>query len=124
MSRKMTHQRRIRMKAILVAFTVLSLALPAYAATDEERFKKLLNQTTIPVEPVGQVSNVSAIVQKAKVACVCRGGQANSTAGVLVRRRFGDDRVSFLTSCFVPTFGTDGSATTVFECLDWELLTN
>jgi hypothetical protein len=106
------------MKAILVALTVLSLGLPAYAATDEEQFKRLLNQTTVTTG-----MSLSEIVQKAKVACVCMSEEANSIAGVLVRRRFGDDRVSFLTSCFVPSFETDGSAIAFFECLDWELLT-
>jgi hypothetical protein len=106
------------MKAILVALIVLSLGLPAYAATDEEKFKKLLNQTTVATGPIEQV------VQKAKVACVCRSKEADSTAGVLVRRRFGDGRASFLASCFVPTFDTDGSAISFFECLDWELLSN
>jgi len=105
------------MKVILVALTVLSLGLPAHAATDEEKFKKLLNQTTVATGPIGQ------IVQKAKAACVCRSEEANSTAGVLVRRRFGDERI-FFTSCFVPSFETDGSATAFFECLDWELLSN
>jgi len=113
----MTTQRGIEMRTILVALTVLSLGLPAYAATDEEKFKRLLNQTTVATEPIGQ------IVQKAKVACVCKSGEA-STAGVLVRRRFGDERVSFLTSCFVPSFETDGSAIAFLECFDWELLTN
>ena len=107
------------MKAILVTLTVLSLGLPAYAvATDEEKFKKLLNQTTVATGSIEQ------IVQKAKVACVCRSGEANQTAGVLVRRRFGDGRASFLISCFLPTFDTDGSATDSFECFDWELLAN
>jgi len=106
------------MKAILVALTLLSLGLPAYAATDEEKFKKLLNQTTAAIGPIEQ------IVQKAKVACVCRSGEGNETAGVLVRRRFENGRASFLVSCFLPTFDTDGNAIASFECLDWELLTN
>ena len=113
------------MKAILVTLTVLSLGLPAYAVTDVQKFTKLLNLTTVPTVPVGQIPALSEIVQNAKVACVCRAaGQTSSTAGVLVRRRFGDERVSFLTSCFVPSFDTDGSAVAFFECLDWELLTN
>jgi hypothetical protein len=112
------------MKAILVTLTVLSLGRSAYAVTDEQKFTKLLNLTTVPTVPVGQIPALSDIVQKAKVACVCRGGQTSATAGVLVRRRFGDERVSFLTSCFVPSFETDGSAVTFFECFDWELLTN
>jgi hypothetical protein len=103
------------MKAMLVALTVLSLGLPAYAATDEEKFRKLLNQTTVATGSIGQ------IIQKAKAACVCRSKEANSNAGVLVRSQFAG---GFLTTCFVPTFDADGSATTSFECLDWELLTN
>ena len=43
------------MKAILVALTVLSLGLPAYAATDEEKFKKLLNHTTVATGPIEQI---------------------------------------------------------------------
>ena len=106
------------MRAILVTMAVLSLGLAAHAATDEEKFKKLLNQTTAATGPIGQ------IIQKGKAACVCVGGEANSQAGVLVRRRFGDDRASFFATCFVPSFDTDGSAVASFECLDWELLTN
>jgi hypothetical protein len=108
------------MKAILVALTVLSLGLPADAATDEEKFRKLLSQTTIAT---GAVPSVSEVVQKGKVACVCMGEQANSLAGALVRRAFGSDQVSFIISCVVPSFGTDGSAIAFFECFDWELLT-
>jgi len=108
------------MKAMLVASIILSLGLRAYAATDEDRFKKLLNQTTVAT---GAVPSVSDIVQKAKVACVCMSEQANRQTGVLVRRAFGVDQVSFLTSCVVPTFGTDGSAIAFFECFDWEVLT-
>ena len=106
------------MKAILVALTVLSLGLPAYAVTDQEKFKKLLNQTTVATGPIEQ------IVQKARVACVCKSAGVNSNAGVLVRRQFGDGPVTFLVSCFVPFFDTDESATSSFECLDWELLAN
>jgi hypothetical protein len=108
------------MKAILVALTVLSLGLPASAATDEEKFRKLLNQTTVAT---GAVPSVSDVVQKARVACVCMGEQANSLAGVVVRRAFGSDQISFLTSCVVPSFGTDGSANAFVECFNWELLT-
>ena len=108
------------MKAILAALTVLScLGLSAQAATDQENFKKLLNQTTVAI---GTTPSLSAIVQKAKVACVCLAEQGNSLAGVLVRRTFGTDQVSFLTSCIVPSFQTDGSAGSFFECFDWELL--
>ena len=106
------------MTTILVALTVLSLGLPAYAATDEDQFKKLLNQTTVTAG-----LTLSEIVQKARVACVCMSEEGKSIAGVLVRRRLGDDRVSFRTSCFVPSFETDGSAIAFFECLDWQLLT-
>lgn len=105
------------MKAILVALIVLSLGFPAYAATDEEKFKKLLNQTTVATGPIDQV------VQKAKAACVCRSEESNSIAGVLVRRRFGVEPATFITSCFLPSFDTDGSAVSFFECFDWELLT-
>jgi hypothetical protein len=104
------------MKAILVALAVLSLGLPAYAVTDEEKFRKLLNETTVATGPIDQ------IVQKARAACVCRGGNADENAGVLVRRTFGDNPLFFLVSCFVPAFDTDGSATSFFECTDWELL--
>jgi hypothetical protein len=107
------------MKAMLVATIILSLGLRAYAVTDEDKFKKLLNETTVAT---GAVPSVSDVVQKAKVACVCMDELANSQTGVLVRRRFGIDQVSFLTSCVVPTFGTDGSAIAFFECFDWELL--
>jgi hypothetical protein len=105
------------MATILVALTVLSLGVPTYAATDEDQFKKLLNQTTVAAG-----LTLSEIVQKAKVACVCMSEQGNSIAGVLVRRRTGDDRVSFTTSCFALSFETDGSAIAFFECLDWQLL--
>jgi hypothetical protein len=98
--------------------TVLSLD-PAHAATDEEKFRKLLNQTTIPI---GSTPSLSDIVQRAKVACVCMAEGTNPLAGVLVRRVFGDDQVSFLASCFVPSFDPAGSASVFFECLDWELL--
>jgi hypothetical protein len=81
--------------------------------------KKLLNQTTVAI---GAVPSVSDVVQKAKAACVCMGEQANSQTGVLARRMFGTDQVSFLTSCIVRTFATDGSAVAFFECFDWELL--
>jgi len=107
------------MKAMLVATIILSLGPRAYAVTDEDRFKKLLSQTTVAT---GAVPSVSDVVQKAKVACVCMSEQSNSLTGVLARRQFGSDQVSFLTSCIVPTFGTDGTAIAFFECFDWELL--
>ena len=109
------------MKAMLAASLMLSLGVHAYAVTDEDRFKKLLNQTTVAIGAFPSIS-VSDVVQKAKAACVCMGEQANKQTGVLARRTFGTDQVSFLTSCIVPTFGTDGTAVAFFECFDWEML--
>jgi hypothetical protein len=108
------------MKAMLAASLMLSLGVHAYAVTDEDKFKKLLNQSTVAI---GAFPSVSDVVQKAKAACVCMGEEvANKQTGVLARRTFGTDQVSFLTSCIVPTFGTDGTAVAFFECFDWELL--
>src|SRR5262245_36327657 len=112
------------MKAMLVASIILSLGFRAYAVTDEDKFKKLLSQTTVAI---GAVPSVSDVVQKGKVACVCmseqsNSPQSNSLTGVLARRTFGSDQVSFLTSCIVRTFGTDGTAIAFSECFDWELL--
>src|SRR5262245_21540599 len=112
-------QRRTAMKAMLVASLMLSLGVHAYAVTDEDKFKKLLNQSTVAI---GAFPSVSDVVQRAKAACVCMGDVANSQTGVLARRTFGTDQVSFLTSCIVPTFATDGTAVAFFECFDWELL--
>ena len=107
------------MKTMLVASLMLSLGVHAYAVTDEDKFKKLLGQSTVAI---GAVPSVSDVVQKAKAACVCMGEQGNMQTGVLARRMFGTDQVTFLTSCIVPTFGTDGTAVAFFECFDWELL--
>ena len=97
----------------IVLAALLAPAAAAVAATDNEKFEKLLAKTTI--------TDLDDI-QKAKVACVCRDAGLNLRAGIL-GRTFGVGQ--WFVVCLIPTFDSAGSATSnnAQPCGDWELLT-
>jgi hypothetical protein len=98
---------------VFIMLTALFAPAAALAATDNEKFEKLLGKATI--------TDLDDI-QKATAACVCREAAFNAKAGVL-GRTFGGGQ--WFVICLIPTFDTAGSATTnpVQPCVDWELLT-
>jgi len=95
---------------IHVAIVLAALLAPAVAAaaTDNEKFEKLLAKTTI--------SDFDDL-QKVKAACVCR---ADQKAGILVR---GFGAGQWLVTCFRLNFDTAGTATVMQPpCEDYEVL--
>ena len=98
---------------VFIVLAALLAPVMAVAATDNEKFEKLLGKATI--------TDLDDI-QKAKVACVCKEAALIARAGIL-GRTFGG--AQWFVICLIPTFDTAGSATsnTAQPCADWELLT-
>ncbi len=102
----------MNIRALIVLAALLAPAV-AMAATDNEKFEKLLGKATI--------TDLDDI-QKAKAACVCKEQALIARAGIL-GRTFGIGQ--WFVICLIPTFDSAGSATTnnPQQCADWELLT-
>jgi len=102
------------MLRVLVLLAALAIPMAAIAATDQEKFDKLLSKSTVEYE---------FDVQRAKVACICKSAPLANRAGILVRRLLSPE-LRWLVQCWVPQFAPSGAVNFAGLCAgEWELLT-